>query len=127
MRKQLSTNTINLNTVIALCPISYTISIVGGRWKPLIIDRLMSKEELRYSELKKLIPPVTERMLTAQLKEMEQDGLVERVVYDTKPPKVVAYRLTARGHSLKGVLHELLAWGQENAPAAIGMPVLTAQ
>lgn len=113
MRKLQSTNSENLKKLILLCPISYTISTIGGRWKPLIIDRLLDGSR-RYSELKKSMLPITERMLTIQLKEMELDGLLKRIIVEDLPPKVVEYQLTERGISLKNVLKELYEWGSEH-------------
>lgn len=113
MRKLQSTNSENLTKLILLCPISYTLTIIGGRWKPLIIDRLLNGPK-RYNELRKSIPPITERMLTIQLKEMELDGLLNRIILEEMPPKVVEYQLTERGLTLKEVLKELYLWGSQN-------------
>ncbi len=86
MRKLQSTNSENLKKLILLCPISYTISIIGGRWKSLIIDRLLNGPR-RYNELKKSMSPITERMLTIQLKEMELDGLLKRIILKSSRQK----------------------------------------
>ena len=115
MRKLQSTNFQNLGELVLLCPISYAISQIGGRWKPLIIDRLL-KQPMRYSELKRSMPSVTERVMTRQLKELEQDGLIVKNVYQDQPPKVVEYQLSEKGLSLKAVLTELYVWGKENNP-----------
>ncbi|WP_073086765.1 winged helix-turn-helix transcriptional regulator [Chitinophaga jiangningensis] len=113
MRKLQSTNTSNLKQLVTLCPISYTLTLVGGRWKPLIINRLM-KQPMRYSELKKSIPFVTERALTLQLKELEQDGLIQKIIHQEKPPRNIEYLLTEKGRSLHPVLSALYEWGKEN-------------
>ena len=113
MRKVQSTNSLNFQELVVLCPISYTISIMNGRWKPLIIDRLL-RQNMRYGELRQSIPIITERVLTMQLKEMEQDGLISKIVHKQVPPKIVEYFLTEKGKSLKAVLMELYAWGHAN-------------
>jgi DNA-binding HxlR family transcriptional regulator len=89
---------------------------MGGRWKALIIDRLM-KQPLRYSELKRSIPPASERVLTLQLKELEQDGLISKTIIVETSPKIVEYQLTEKGRSLSGVLTELFEWGKNNRHA----------
>jgi DNA-binding HxlR family transcriptional regulator len=117
VRKLQSTNYQNLGELVVLCPISYTILQIGGRWKPLIIDRLL-KQPMRYSELKRSMPSVTERVMTRQLKELEQDGIIIKNVYKAKPPKVIEYQLSDKGLSLKEVLTELYVWGNENNRSA---------
>lgn len=116
MRKTSSTNTQNLNQLMVLCPISYTLSVMGGRWKALIIDRLM-KQPLRYSELKRSIPPASERVLTLHLKELEQDGLLLKTIIVETPPKIIEYQLTEKGKSLVNVLMQLYEWGKNNRHA----------
>ncbi|NSL86782.1 helix-turn-helix transcriptional regulator [Chitinophaga sp. Mgbs1] len=111
MRKEQSTNSENIRKIIALCPLSYTQTVIGGRWKPLILDRLMHGIQ-RYSEIRKSIPPITERMLTMQLKELERDGLIARAEYG-KVPMRVEYTLTEKGASLKTVLTAMYHWGSE--------------
>ncbi len=101
---------------MVLCPISYTLSVMGGRWTALIIDRLV-KQPLRYSELKRAIPPASERVLTLQLKELEQDGVISRTAIVDTPPKIIEYQLTDKGHSLVGVLTQLYEWGKNNRHA----------
>ena len=113
MRKLQSTNTQNLKELVVLCPISYTVSVIGGRWKPLIIDRLL-KQPLRYSELKRSIPTITERILTLQLKELEQDGIITKTILQERAPKVVEYQLSDKGFSLKEVLQTMFEWGKDN-------------
>jgi DNA-binding HxlR family transcriptional regulator len=112
MRKLQSTNAQNFKELIVLCPISYALSVMGGRWKALIIDRLL-KRPMRYSELKKAIPPVAERILTLQLKELETDGLITKLILQDHPPKIVEYHLTERGEALRPILSELFAWGRD--------------
>ena len=112
----------NFRELVALCPISYTISLMEGRWKPLVIDLLL-KRPMRYSELKKSISLITERVLTLQLKELEQDGLITKVIYKEKSPKIVEYRISDKGEILKGVLTELFLWGKANRAIDLGIEI----
>lgn len=109
MRKANSTNTINKNRIDSDCGMAHTLSLIGGRWKPGILWRLV-KGRLRYNELRKLLPDVSERMLVLQLRELEKDGLIRRIVYAEVPPRV-EYELTEEGNSMKPVLKSLSDWG----------------
>jgi DNA-binding HxlR family transcriptional regulator len=115
MRKLQSTNYENRQKIIAACPISYTLSIIECRWKPIILHQLFSGIS-RYSELKRAIPPITERMLTSELKELETQGLIKRKVYEGILLKV-EYCLTARGETLKPIFMQLFQWGQTDRMA----------
>lgn len=95
-----------------LCTFEITIDLIGGKWKPLIIWQLGKVEVLRFNELKKQIPNVTQKMLTQQLRELENDGIVHREVYREVPPKV-EYSLTELGRSLMPVLKLLCEWGED--------------
>ncbi|MBO9728469.1 MAG: helix-turn-helix transcriptional regulator [Chitinophaga sp.] len=110
MRKTQSTNFENRQKIIASCPISYTLALIEGRWKPMILHQLFSGI-CRYSDIKKAIPIITERMLTAELKELERRELVERISHETAMLKV-EYCLTARGESLRAVFQLLWKWGK---------------
>lgn len=92
------------------CPIEAAIDVVGGKWKPLILWWLHQRT-YRFAELRRLIPGITEKMLTQQLRELEADGIVRRTVYATVPPKV-EYSLTTYGESLKRALKEISKWGR---------------
>ena len=92
------------------CPVEAAIDVMGGKWKPLILWWLHQKGTQRFGELRKLMPSVTEKMLTQQLREMERDGIVDRHVYATVPPKV-EYSLTEYGQSLKRALKAIGDWG----------------
>ncbi|MPY90682.1 MAG: transcriptional regulator [Luteitalea sp.] len=94
----------------ATCPIYMTLAAIGGRWKPLIIYRLFEGTK-RFSELKRGIVGVTQKMLTQQLRELERSGLVTRRVYPQVPPRV-EYSLTVTGESLRGVMQAMSAWGE---------------
>jgi DNA-binding HxlR family transcriptional regulator len=112
MRKENSTNTINKKRIVYSCGMSYTLTTIGGRWKPAILFRLCG-EKMRYSELRDSIPGVTERMLALQLRELEKDGLIKRSAYAEVPPRV-EYELTTKGRSLKPILQSLSDWGEMN-------------
>jgi DNA-binding HxlR family transcriptional regulator len=96
-------------STITQCPVETTLSIIGDKWKPLIIYHLLGGTK-RYSELQRCIPAVTRRMLTQHLRELEQDGIIHREVYQQVPPKV-EYSLTAIGMTLKPVLDTMFNWG----------------
>ena len=93
------------------CPVSATLNLVGGKYKALILWHLAEKK-LRFSQLNKLIPGATAKMLTQQLREMEAQNLVHREVYPVVPPKV-EYSLTDLGVSLMPVLVAMRNWGAD--------------
>lgn len=100
------------------CCVELTLQIVGGKWKPIILWHLGNEGTKRFGELKKLIPNVTQKMLTQQLRELEGDGIINRKVYPQVPPKV-EYSLTLLGQSIMPVLEKLCQWG-ENYEAMLG-------
>lgn len=91
------------------CPIEATLDIVGGKWKVLILFYLM-QGTVRFGEFQRLIPKITQRMLTLQLRELEEDGVIHREVYRQVPPKV-EYSLTEFGKSLEPLLLLMRDWG----------------
>ena len=93
------------------CPVETTLMLIGDKWKVLILRDLMPGTK-RFGELKKSIGTVSQKVLTAQLREMEDQGLVSRKVYAEVPPRV-EYTLTETGYSLKPVLDAMWAWGEE--------------
>lgn len=95
------------------CPMVYTLSIMGGKWKLVILWHLVLSEVKRYGELKKHIGGITHKMLSQQLKELESDGLIIRKEYPQIPPKV-EYSLSQKGASLIPVLKTMCEWGQEH-------------
>src|SRR5690242_9944123 len=93
----------------AVCPAGACLHAIGGRWKVLILWFLL-KGTRRFSQLRRDIPGVTQKMLTQQLRELESDGLLKRKIYLQVPPKV-EYSLTPRGESLKPVIDAMCRWG----------------
>lgn len=91
------------------CPVSATLELIGGKYKTLILWHLLD-ETLRFSDLGRLIPEATAKMLTQQLRELEKDGLIMRKVYPVVPPKV-EYSLTKEAVTLRPVLEEMFQWG----------------
>lgn len=94
-------------------PFGYTLSVIGGKWKMLIIYLLAENQPVRFNELKRRIGPITYKMLSSQLKELEADGLVDRKEYPQVPPKV-EYRLTPKAETLIPVMEQLCDWGRSN-------------
>lgn len=91
------------------CPVRTTLNVLGGKWKLLILSYLLTGTR-RYGELRRLLPEITEKMLIQELREMEQDGVVQRTVYQQVPPKV-EYTLTDHGRRVQPLLDSLLEWG----------------
>lgn len=101
------------------CPSEGTLAIIDGKWNIKILTHLMYEDTLRFGELRKIIPDVTQRMLTHKLRELESRGIIERTVYPVVPPKV-EYRLTELGRSLKPVLDALSDWSLKHEALATG-------
>jgi len=102
---------INYNNTEYQCSMELTLDIIGGKWKPIILWYL-SSSTLRFGELKKKMPKITQKMLTQQLKSLEENGLINRVVYNEIPPKV-EYSLTDTGKTLIPILENLSEWAHE--------------
>ena len=115
-------STLQENKKIALgeCPVTYVVAKIGGHWKPIILYHLLSGEK-RYSELRKAIPAITEKMLIQHLKQLEADNLVERKAMAVVPPHVT-YNLTASGMGLQPVLFAMAAWAIEERKKDPGIP-----
>jgi DNA-binding HxlR family transcriptional regulator len=94
------------------CPVTFTVDVIGGKWKSLIIFHLMSGTR-RFNELRRLMPEVTQRMLTLQLRELEMDKIIHRRVYREVPPKV-EYSLAALGTTLVPLISIMREWGAEH-------------
>ena len=91
------------------CPVEATLDLIGGKWKGMLLFHLMDGTQ-RFNALKRGLPAITQRMLTKQLRELEDSGLVKRVVYAEVPPRV-EYSLTPLGESLKPIIVALRTWG----------------
>lgn len=92
------------------CPVGTTLDLIGGKYKALILWHL-TDTTLRFGELRKLIPQATPKMLTQQLRELEEAGIVVRMVYPVVPPKV-EYSLSDLGKSMKPILDTMFNWGE---------------
>lgn len=97
------------NPVNTNCPVSATLRLIGGKYKALLLWHL-TEQTLRFNQLRKKVPEATPKMLTQQLRELEEDGLILREVYPVVPPKV-EYSLTERGKSLFPILEAMYDWG----------------
>ncbi|KOS24135.1 MarR family transcriptional regulator [Bacillus anthracis] len=93
-------------------PVEATLEVIGGKWKVVILCHL-KKGKKRTSELKRLMPGITQKMLTQQLRELEEDGVIQSKVYNQVPPKV-EYSLTDYGWSLEAILDSLCSWGEHH-------------
>jgi len=123
-----------MKTKIYDCPVEAALDVIGGKWKALILWWLQQRV-WRFAELRRQIPGITEKMLTQQLRELEADGIVQRQVYASVPPKV-EYSLTDYGRTLKRALREICEWGRkhierigavENHPGPAGAACATAE
>ncbi|MBQ5443752.1 MAG: helix-turn-helix transcriptional regulator [Erysipelotrichaceae bacterium] len=94
---------------------SYTLSLISGKYKPIILYCLMEYEPVRFNEMQRYLKNIADKTLSSNLKELEKDGLILRKVYEQIPPKV-EYSLSEKGHSLVKVLDRLCDWGIENRP-----------
>lgn len=123
VRKSTSTNYLNQQALATDCPIYYTLTKMGGRWKAVVLCKLLSGPK-RFGELQQLVPRITERMLLLSLREMEADELIARHTGGKSSARLAGYELTRRGQSLYPILEEMSQWGQtqvlaaESAPAA---------
>lgn len=102
------------------CGVEACLEVIGGKWKGSLLHHLMTGGVLRFNEIQKLKPELSPRVLTAQLRELEQDGVILRKVYPVVPPKV-EYSLSREGESLRPLIDAMQAWGdahliRTNAP-----------
>jgi len=104
---------IKLNDKIYHCAMDLSMDFIGGKWKTVVLWYLI-KEHKRFSELKRHIPGITEKMLSLQLKQLEKDGFIGRRVFAEVPPRV-EYFLTESGRSLIPILNAISAWGRNKA------------
>lgn len=107
--KESSTRNFNKQVSALSCPVTYVMNKIGGHWKPIILYHLSTGPK-RYSELKRAIPEITEKMLIQHLKQLQEDDLVLRTAKHVVPP-VVTYSLTAAGKKLQPILNEMAIWG----------------
>ncbi|KEZ48909.1 winged helix-turn-helix transcriptional regulator [Metabacillus indicus] len=101
------------------CEKELTLSVIGGKWKMLILWHLGKEGTKRFGELKSLIPGITQRMLVNQLRELEEDLIVKREVYPVVPPKV-EYSLTEQGETLMPILDSMYEWGKNYMGNVLG-------
>lgn len=101
----------NLNGTYFYCPVDLTLSVIGGRWKGLVFWNLRESPK-RFSELKKILVGINDKMLTQVLRELESSGVVSRKVYEIIPPKV-EYSLTDEGRKLLPVMEQMSDWGMK--------------
>ena len=94
-------------------PFGYTLSMIGGKWRLVIMYWLIEYDVIRFNEMQRLIGSITYKTLSSQLKEMEADGLIIRTEYPQIPPKV-EYRLSDKGRSLYPIMEAMCEWGEEH-------------
>jgi DNA-binding HxlR family transcriptional regulator len=95
------------------CPVEVTLSVIGGKWKPLILWHLYQGRVRRFLELQRMIPGITRKMLTQHLRELERDGVVARQIFDEMPLRV-EYSLTKYGRTLRPLMRVLSNWGSKH-------------
>lgn len=110
--KETSTNFANKQALADECSEVHAANIIGGQWA-LVICSWLIHGKLRFGELKKYLPTITERMLTLQLRKLEQNKIVKRSVYAEVPPRV-EYELTPIGYELKPIIEQLENWGKKH-------------
>ena len=110
--KESSTRNFNKEAVMNSCPVTYVMNKIGSHWKPIIIFHLMSGSK-RYSELRRAIPKITEKMLIQHLKQLQADNLISRKAEPVVPP-VVTYSLTKSGELLTPILDAMVVWARED-------------
>lgn len=94
------------------CSLGFTMTVIGSKWRAIILWHILKKSPIRYGELKNSIPNISHKILSQELKKLEMDALIERIAYATIPPKV-EYITTDRGKSLENILNELCIWGKK--------------
>ncbi len=99
------------------CPVAATLSVIGGKWKAVILYHLSHKRVYRFAELRREIPGISERILTQQLRQLERDEIVHREVYPEVPPKV-EYSLTNYGKTLRPICEAMCDWGTKHVSRA---------
>ena len=102
------------NTIKELpsCPVQVTLSLIDNKWKMLILGEILFEGTQRFSELRKALPTISQKVLTQNLRDMEADGLVMRKVFAEVPPRV-EYSITDLGSSLRPIIDSMMKWGEE--------------
>jgi DNA-binding HxlR family transcriptional regulator len=100
------------NPDVKHCPVTYCLSVIGGKWKPVILYCIAHGVD-RFGKMQRAVPGITKQMLTKQLRELEADGIVSRTVHAEVPPRV-DYALTPRGGSLLPVIEQMRLWGEQH-------------
>ena len=94
------------------CSLGFAMTVIGNKWRAIILWHIIKTEPIRYGKLKKSIPHISHKVFSQELKKLEMDGLIQRIVYESNPPKV-EYLATDRGKSLEGILSDLCNWGKK--------------
>ena len=100
----------SVEKALEVCPVEVAVAVLGGSWKLSIVKELLERGTLRTAQLHRSIPLVSERTLTRQLRELEQDGIIDRKVYPQVPPRV-EYSLTDIGETLRPIVEAMNEWG----------------
>lgn len=100
----------SVEKALEVCPVEVAVAVLGGSWKLSIVKELLERGTLRTAQLHRSIPLVSERTLTRQLRELEQDGIIDRTVYPQVPPRV-EYSLTPIGNNLRTIVDAMNSWG----------------
>lgn len=94
------------------CSLGYTMTIIGSKWRAIILWHILTTSDIRYGALKRSIPHISHKVLSQELKKLEADHMIQRIEYPTVPPKV-EYVPTERGNSLRPILQALCEWGKK--------------
>lgn len=94
------------------CSLGFAMTVIGSKWRAIILWHILKAPKIRYGQLQKSIPNISHKVLSQELKNLELDGLIERIAYSTIPPKV-EYLATDKGKSLENILSDLCLWGKK--------------
>ncbi|MCK9877737.1 helix-turn-helix transcriptional regulator [Frankia sp. Ag45/Mut15] len=107
------------------CAVEVTLEVIGGRWTPVILAHLKENDHLRFAQIRRLIPDITDKMLTQRLRELARAGIIDRTLVSAAPAHV-EYRLTEAGRGLSPVLTAMWAWGEQRA-TTMGLTITPVQ